>query len=43
MTRSPVAFAWGGCGGLARILMPAARKTASKPAVNWLARSLIRN
>ena len=38
-----MAFARGACGELARILMPAAVTTASKDAVNWPARSLIRN
>jgi hypothetical protein len=33
----------GACGGLARILMPSAVKTASEESVNWPARSLIRN
>jgi len=33
----------GACGGLARILMPAAVNTASKEPVNWPARSLTRN
>jgi hypothetical protein len=36
-------FAFGACGGLATILMPAAVNTASKELVNWPARSLIRN
>ena len=40
---SQIAFALGGCGGQARILMPAAVKTVSKELVNWPARSLIRN
>jgi hypothetical protein len=40
---SQIAFAPGACGGLARILMPSAVNTASKEAVNWPARSLIRN
>jgi hypothetical protein len=42
MIRSQMAFALGACGGLARILMPAAVKTASKESVNWPARSLLR-
>jgi len=40
---SQIAFALYACGGLARILMPAAVNTASKDLVNWPARSLIRN
>jgi hypothetical protein len=40
---SQMAFALGACGGLARILTPAAVNTASKDSVNWPARSLIRN
>ena len=40
---SQIAFALGASGGLARILMPSAAKTASKELVNWPARSLIRN
>jgi hypothetical protein len=40
--RSQIAFALGACGGLARILMASAWNTASKEAVNWPARSLIR-
>jgi hypothetical protein len=32
----------GACGGLVRILMPSAVNTASKEAVNWPARSLIK-
>jgi hypothetical protein len=43
MILSQIAFARGACGGLARILMPSARNTASKELVNWPARSLIRN
>ncbi len=34
MILSQIAFALGACGGLARILMPAAVKTASKELVN---------
>ena len=41
--RSQIAFALGACGGLARILIPAAVNTASKELVNYPARSLIRN
>jgi hypothetical protein len=40
---SQMAFALGACGGLARILTPAAVNAASKDSVNWPARSLIRN
>jgi hypothetical protein len=36
-------FARGACGGLARIRMPSAWKTASNESVNWPARSRIRN
>lgn len=43
MNLSQIAFAFGDCGGLARILMPSAVNTASKELVNWPARSLIRN
>ncbi len=43
MTLSQIAFALGGCGGLARILMPSAVKTAPEEPVNWPARSLIKN
>ncbi len=43
MILSQIAFALGACGGLARILTPAAVNTASKEPVNWPARSLIRN
>jgi hypothetical protein len=39
MILSQIAFALGACGGLARILMPSAVKTASKDPVNWPARS----
>jgi hypothetical protein len=41
--RSQAAFALGACGGLSRILAPAAVNTASKEPVNCPARSLIRN
>jgi hypothetical protein len=40
MILSQIAFALGACGGLARILTPAAVNTASKEPVNWPARSL---
>ena len=43
MILSQIVFALRACGGLARILMPAAVKTAWKELVNWPARSLIRN
>jgi hypothetical protein len=43
VTGSQMAFALGACGGLATIVMPPAGKTAPKLAVNWPARSLIRN
>jgi hypothetical protein len=43
MILSQIAFVVGACGGLARILIPAALNTASKELVNWPARSLIRN
>src|ERR1039457_4381899 len=38
-----MAFARGACGGLTRILTPAAVNTASKELVNWPARSRSRN
>ena len=40
---SQIAFVRGACGGLARIGMASALKTASSELVNWPARSLIRN
>jgi hypothetical protein len=42
-SRSRIAFARGARGGLRRIPTPSAVNTASKDAVNWPARSLIRN
>ncbi len=35
MNLSQIAFAFGACGGLAKILAPSAVSTASKELVNW--------
>jgi hypothetical protein len=41
--RSQIAFARGAAGGLVRIWMPSAAKTASNALVNWESRSRSRN